>query len=197
MENQKTGLKSFPKNFWDSNCDGVPGEGAHTMGVMSVLSVFLILGIDEGGLGFSKEQAGSILGNHSSTTLLSSNNFGSYSRTIRLQKSSLFCIFLHDIRLLIYRNVQQLYACSFLAGNYGFGSWFFLSLLFQVLLPEQLISPIQLWDSVYSTGPSNLGAFLSSSYFNPLPEKLFIQFYIFYMAAINGLIMMLINIFHI
>ena len=59
--NQKSTIKSFPKNFWTVIFMEFLERGSY-YGVMSVLSVFLILSGSEGGLNFSKEQAGAILG---------------------------------------------------------------------------------------------------------------------------------------
>jgi dipeptide/tripeptide permease len=58
---QKSTLKSFPKNFWTVIFMEFLERGSY-YGVMSVLSVFLKLSAGEGGLNFSKEQAGAILG---------------------------------------------------------------------------------------------------------------------------------------
>ena len=51
----------FPRNFWVVIVMEFFERGAY-YGMMSVLSLFLVLNIPDGGLGFSKEQAGSILG---------------------------------------------------------------------------------------------------------------------------------------
>lgn len=56
---QNNGLKSFPKNFWTAITMEFFERGSY-YGVMSVLSVFLILSVNEGGLGFSKESVGVI-----------------------------------------------------------------------------------------------------------------------------------------
>ena len=56
---QNSGIKSFPKNFWTAITMEFFERGSY-YGVMSVLSVFLILSVDEGGLGFSKESVGVI-----------------------------------------------------------------------------------------------------------------------------------------
>jgi dipeptide/tripeptide permease len=61
MSEQGNGIKSFPRNFWTVISMEFLERGSY-YGVMSVLSVFLILGTEAGGLGFSKEQAGAILG---------------------------------------------------------------------------------------------------------------------------------------
>lgn len=52
-------FKSFPKNFWTVIVMEFFERGSY-YGVMSVLSVYLVLGIDQGGLGFSKESVGII-----------------------------------------------------------------------------------------------------------------------------------------
>ena len=53
--------KGFEKNFWVAILMEFFERGAY-YGVLSVLSVYLILSGDEGGLGFTKGQAGTIMG---------------------------------------------------------------------------------------------------------------------------------------
>lgn len=55
----KQGFKSFPKNFWTVIVMEFFERGSY-YGVISVLSVYLILSKDEGGLGFTKESVGII-----------------------------------------------------------------------------------------------------------------------------------------
>jgi len=52
-------MKKFGKNFWTVIIMEFFERGSY-YGVMSVLSIYLILGIDKGGLGFSKESVGVI-----------------------------------------------------------------------------------------------------------------------------------------
>jgi POT family proton-dependent oligopeptide transporter len=60
MENKKSvGLKSFSRNFWIVIIMEFFERGSY-YGVMSVLSVYLVLNVAEGGLGFSKESVGVI-----------------------------------------------------------------------------------------------------------------------------------------
>lgn len=61
MENtpKKKGLASFPRNFWTVIVMEFFERGSY-YGVMSVLSVYLVLDIGQGGLGFSKESVGVI-----------------------------------------------------------------------------------------------------------------------------------------
>lgn len=54
-----TGIKSFTRNFWTVIVMEFFERGSY-YGVMSVLSVYLVLGIDEGGLGFTRESVGVI-----------------------------------------------------------------------------------------------------------------------------------------
>ena len=53
------GIRSFSRNFWTVILMELFERGSY-YGVMSVLSVYLVLGIDQGGLGFSKESVGVI-----------------------------------------------------------------------------------------------------------------------------------------
>lgn len=61
MENQakKKGISSFPRNFWTVIVMEFFERGSY-YGVMSILSVYLVLDISQGGLGFSKESVGII-----------------------------------------------------------------------------------------------------------------------------------------
>jgi len=54
-----SGIKSFPRNFWTVITMEFFERGSY-YGVMSVLSVYLVLSVNEGGLGFSKESVGVI-----------------------------------------------------------------------------------------------------------------------------------------
>src|SRR5512137_1380313 len=56
---KKAGFRSFPKNFWTVISMEFFERGSY-YGIMSVLSVYLVLGTHEGGLGFSKESVGVI-----------------------------------------------------------------------------------------------------------------------------------------
>ncbi len=59
MEQKKGILKSFPGNFWTVIIMEFFERGSY-YGVMSVLSIYLILSPSEGGLGFTKESVGVI-----------------------------------------------------------------------------------------------------------------------------------------
>lgn len=58
-EKKKSGIKSFSKNFWTVIVMEFFERGSY-YGVMSILSVYLVLDISQGGLGFSKESVGVI-----------------------------------------------------------------------------------------------------------------------------------------
>lgn len=55
----KSGIRSFPRNFWTVIVMEFFERGSY-YGVMSVLSVYLVLDVSQGGLGFSKESVGVI-----------------------------------------------------------------------------------------------------------------------------------------
>lgn len=60
VKNKKEGtFGSFPRNFWTVIVMEFFERGSY-YGVMSVLSIYLVLGVNEGGLGFSKESVGAI-----------------------------------------------------------------------------------------------------------------------------------------
>ena len=56
---KKAGYKSFPRNFWTVISMEFFERGSY-YGIMSVLSVYLVLSSGEGGLGFTKESVGVI-----------------------------------------------------------------------------------------------------------------------------------------
>ena len=56
---KKSGFRSFPRNFWTVITMEFFERGSY-YGVMSVLSVYLVLSTKHGGLGFSKESVGVI-----------------------------------------------------------------------------------------------------------------------------------------
>ncbi len=57
--NKKSSFRSFPKNFWTVITMEFFERGSY-YGVRSILSVYLVLSVAEGGLGFSKESVGII-----------------------------------------------------------------------------------------------------------------------------------------
>ncbi len=58
-ESRESGIRSFPKNYWVVILMEFFERGSY-YGVMSVLSVYLVLSTTEGGLGFTKESVGVI-----------------------------------------------------------------------------------------------------------------------------------------
>jgi len=61
MIKSESGVKSFPKNYWTAIVMEFFERGAY-YGVLSILSVYLVLSREEGGLAFSREAAGAIMG---------------------------------------------------------------------------------------------------------------------------------------
>ena len=54
MKKHESGIRSFSKNYWTAIGMEFFERGAY-YGVLSILSVYLILNPSEGGLGFSRE----------------------------------------------------------------------------------------------------------------------------------------------
>ncbi len=61
MNNKSVNKKGFERNFWVAIIMEFFERGAY-YGVLSVLSVYLVITAQEGGLGFTKAQAGTIMG---------------------------------------------------------------------------------------------------------------------------------------
>ncbi|MDY0332466.1 MAG: MFS transporter [Bacteroidales bacterium] len=61
MKKPESGIRSFPKNYWTAISMEFFERGAY-YGVLSILSVYLVLSPGQGGLGFSREAAGAIMG---------------------------------------------------------------------------------------------------------------------------------------
>ncbi len=192
MENQKTGLKSFPKNFWTVIVMEFLERGSY-YGVMSVLSVFLILGIDEGGLGFSKEQAGSILGTIPPLLYFLPIISGAIAERYgyrRVLFFAFFCMILgYSFTGMSSSYMLVLFSLVIMALGAGF---------FKPVISGTIARTTDKSNSAMGFGifywTINLGAFLFPLILIPY-LKSYSYSYIFYMAAINGLIMMLINIF--
>jgi len=192
MKNQKTGLKSFPKNFWTVIVMEFLERGSY-YGVMSVLSVFLILGIDEGGLGFSKEQAGAILGTIPPLLYFLPIISGAIAERYGYRKVLIFAFF-----------------CMILGYSFTGMSSSYLLVFFSLVimaLGAGFFKPVISGTIARSTDESNsamgfgifywsinLGAFLFPLILIPY-LKSYSYSYIFYMAAINGVILMMINLF--
>ena len=189
---QKSTLKSFPKNFWTVIFMEFLERGSY-YGVMSVLSVFLILSAGEGGLDFSKEQAGAILGTIPPLLYFLPIIAGAIADRYGYRKVLFFA-----------------FTCMIL--GYGFtglsNSYFFVFIsLMLMALGAGFFKPVISGTIARSTNENNsglgfgiyywsinLGAFLFPLILVPILKAQSYS-YIFYMAAILASILFVINLF--
>ena len=190
--NPKSTLKSFPKNFWTVIFMEFLERGSY-YGVMSVLSVFLILSAGEGGLNFSKEQAGAILGTIPPLLYFLPIIAGAIADRYGYRKVLFFA-----------------FTCMIL--GYGFtglsSSYFFVFIsLMLMALGAGFFKPVISGTIARSTNENNsglgfgiyywsinLGAFLFPLILVPILKAQSYS-YIFYMAAILASILFVINLF--
>ncbi|MDD3273724.1 MAG: MFS transporter [Bacteroidales bacterium] len=188
----KSSIKSFPGNFWTAISMEFLERGAY-YGVMSVLGVFLILEPIEGGLGFTKSQAGAILGTIPPLLYLLPIIAGAIADRYGYRKVLFFA-----------------FSCMILGyGFTGLSNSYFLVFLSLILmaLGAGFFKPVISGTIARSTNESNsglgfgifywsinLGAFLFPLILVPI-LKAESYSYIFYMASIVALALFLVNTF--
>ncbi|OJV19490.1 MAG: MFS transporter [Bacteroidetes bacterium 41-46] len=187
----KSTIRSFSGNFWTAIGMEFLERGAY-YGVMSVLGVFLILSTGEGGLGFTKGQAGAILGTIPPLLYLLPIIAGAIADRYG------------------YRNVL-FFAFSCMILGYGFTGlsesylMIFISLILMAL-GAGFFKPVISGTIARTTNESNsglgfgifywsinLGAFLFPLILVPI-LKAESYSYIFYMASITATVLLLINL---
>ncbi len=192
MDNQKSGIRSFPKIFWTVIGMEFLERGSY-YSVMSILSVFLILGIDSGGLGFSKEQTGAILGTIPPLLYFLPIISGAIADRYGYKKVLTFA-FLCMITGYFLTGISNRYALVF--GSLiimAIGAGFFKPVISGTIAKSTNESNSGLGFGIFYWS-INLGAFLFPLILVPILKRHSYS-YIFYMAAIIGALLLLINIF--
>ena len=195
MEQDKakgSGYKSFNKNFWTVITMEFFERGSY-YGVMSVLSVYLVLDIAKGGLGFSKESVGVIKSTITPLLYLLPILSGAIADKFGYKKTLMFAFIV----------MSTGYFLTSLVTSY---SLVFMSLLLMVL-GAGFFKPIISGTIARSTNEGNstlgfgifywtinLGAFLFPLIIIPILKDISWS-YIFIMAAIGTGSMLLLNIF--
>ncbi len=190
--NQKSTIKSFPKNFWTVIFMEFLERGSY-YGVMSVLSVFLILSGSEGGLNFSKEQAGAILGTIPPLLYFLPIIAGAIADRYGYRKV-LFFAFTCMIFGYGFTGLSNSYFFVFISLTLmALGAGFFKPVISGTIARSTNENNSGLGFGIYYWS-INLGAFLFPLILVPILKAQSYS-YIFYMAAILATILFVINIF--
>ena len=188
----KTGFSSFPKNFWTVIVMEFFERGAY-YGVFSGLSVFLVVSQTDGGLGFSKEAAGAILGTIPPLLYFLPIIAGAIADRYGYRKVLMFAFALMVIG----------YGCTGLSHDYApvFCSLIIMALgagLFKPVISGSIARSTNAHNSSLGFGifywSINLGACLFPLILVPW-LKSYSYSYVFYMAAAVALLLLCINIF--
>lgn len=184
--------KGFEKNFWVAIIMEFFERGAY-YGVLSVLSVYLVINGDEGGLGFSKTEAGTIMGTIQPLLYFLPIIAGGIADRYGYRKVLFFafsCIIIGYFLTSITQSYIPVFASLlFMAVGAGF---------FKPVISGTIAKSTNPENSTLGFGifywSVNLGAFLFPLILVPILKSMGYN-YIFFMAAAVGCILMLINIF--
>jgi len=182
----------FQRNFWVAIVMEFFERGAY-YGVLSVLSVYLVAGAMDGGLGFSRMQAGTIMGTIQPLLYFLPIVAGGIADRYGYRKILFFA----------FACITVGYALTGVFTNYGlvFASLILMAIgagFFKPVISGTIAKSTDETNSTLGFGifywSINLGAFLFPLFLIPNLKAMGYE-YIFYMAACVGLILMLINTF--
>jgi len=182
----------FQRNFWVAIVMEFFERGAY-YGVLSVLSVYLVAGAMDGGLGFSRMQAGTIMGTIQPLLYFLPIIAGGIADRYGYRKILFFA----------FACITVGYALTGVFTNYGlvFTSLILMAIgagFFKPVISGTIAKSTDETNSTLGFGifywSINLGAFLFPLFLIPNLKAMGYE-YIFYMAACVGLILLLINTF--
>jgi POT family proton-dependent oligopeptide transporter len=190
--NSKSGWRSFNKNFWTVIVMEFFERGSY-YGVLSVLSVYLILQPENGGLGFTKESVGIIKSTITPLLYLLPIISGAIADRFGYRKTLLFSFIIMSIGYLL-AGLSTSYPLIFLSLIIlviGAGS--FKPIISGTIARETNADTSGLAFGIFYWA-INLGAFIFPLFFVPYLKQ-FSYTYIFYMAAIGTSWLILLNLF--
>jgi dipeptide/tripeptide permease len=192
VEKKKSGFRSFPRNFWTVIVMEFFERGSY-YGVMSVLSVYLVLDTAKGGLGFTKESVGIIKSTITPLLYVLPIISGALADRYGYRKTLFFAFTVMSLG----------YFCTSMFSSYGL---VFASLLLMVS-GAGFFKPIISGTIARSTGEHNstlgfgifywsinLGAFIFPLFLIPYLKELSWS-YIFIMASVGTGWLLLLNLF--
>ena len=193
MENKKsTGLKSFSRNFWVVIIMEFFERGSY-YGVMSVLSVYLVLRVAEGGLGFSKESVGVINSVTRPLLYLLPILSGAIADRYGYKKTLMFAFIIMSIGYFL-TSLASAYALVFLSLLFmTLGAGFFKPVISGTIARNTDEKNSSLGFGIYYWS-INLGAFIFPLILIPWLKEISWS-YIFFMAAIGTGSLFFLNLF--
>lgn len=184
--------RAFPLNFWISILMEFFERGAY-YGVLSVLSVYLVLSGNEGGLELSKQQAGTIMGTIQPLLYFLPIIAGGIADRLGYRRILFFAFSCITLGYL-FAGISKTYAAIFAALLLmAFGAGFFKPVISGSIAKSTTKENSSLGFGIFYWS-INLGAFLVPLFLVPY-LKGFGYNYIFYMAAVIGCILFAINTF--
>lgn len=191
-ESGKSGFKSFPRNFWTVIVMEFFERGSY-YGVMSVLSIYLILSPSEGGLGFSREGVGAIKSTITPLLYLLPILAGAIADRFGYRKVLMFAFTLMSAGY-FFTSISTSYGIVFLSLIVmAVGAGFFKPIISGTIARVTDESNSSLGFGVYYWS-INLGAFLFPLILVPFLKDISWS-YIFIMAAVGTGSMLLLNFF--
>ncbi|HON54593.1 MAG TPA: MFS transporter [Bacteroidales bacterium] len=186
------GFRSFPRNFWTAVTMEFLERGAY-YSVMSILSVYLILSPETGGLGFTKEQAGAVLGIIPPLLYFLPIVAGAIAERYGYRRV-LFFAFVCIVAGYLFTGLSHTYALVLLSlVVLALGAGFFKPVISGTIARSTNDKNSSLGFGIYYWS-INLGAFLFPLILVPILKSISYS-YVFYMASILGLILILLNLF--
>lgn len=192
MTKEKKGFKSFTKNFWTVIVMEFFERGSY-YGVMSVLSVYLVMQSSEGGLGFSKEGVGVIKSTITPLLYLLPILSGALADRYGYRKTLFFAFIVMSLGY-FFTGLSTTYTAVFASLTLmAVGAGFFKPLISGTIARETNSNNSSLGFGVFYWS-INLGAFIFPLILIPY-LKSFSYTYIFFMAAIITGSMLFLNFF--